>query len=30
VDLLTFKCKEQILFYERACATVIQPKTGVL
>ena len=30
VDLLTFKCKEQILFYERASATVIQPKTGVL
>ena len=30
VDLLTIKCKEQILFYECACATVIQPKTGVL
>jgi len=30
VDLLTFKCKEQILFYEHACATVIQPKEGVL
>jgi hypothetical protein len=30
VDLLTFKCKEQIPFYEGACATVIEPKTGVL
>ena len=30
VDLLTFKCKEQIIFSEHACATVIQPKTGVL
>ena len=30
VDLLTFKCKELILFYELACATVIQPKAGVL
>ncbi len=30
VDLLTFKCKEFILVYELACATVIQPKAGVL
>ena len=25
VDPLTFTCKEQIFFYECACATVIQP-----
>jgi len=30
VDLLTFKCKAKILFYESSCATVIQPKAGVL